>query len=413
MRLLSFSVALVLVSGKAAPGSFSIRGYCKSFFVAYRSPRSLDEGPVLGSVSNRLRVELLSKASGVLSFHVAYDVIPRVQDHSMFERGPGLAIPFEPWKYRAMDFDRRLYPAEPDTVRSFGVFHNLDRAVLTARTIGADIYVGRQAIAWGSARVVNPVDVIAPFTFDELDTEERVGVDAVRVRVPLGVMSELDAGYVFGEAFRFDNSAFFVRSKVNARATDVSLLLVGFQENLLAGADVARAIGGAGAWAEVAQVFTGAMREESAGGEDYVRASVGADYSFSGSTYGYCEYHFNQAGSAKPETYLTNLTEPGYAEGAVYLLGRHYMAVGVEYQMTPLLSFDGQALCNLSDGSVSLSPRFEWSPAQDVYLSIGAYAGLGSPARVLRSYEGDDVTLLRSEFGAYPDVFFTSFRIYI
>ena len=53
-----------------------------------------------------------------------------------------------------------------------------------------------QAIAWGSAFVINPTDVIAPYVYNALDQEERYGVDALRVRVPTGALSETDLGYV-------------------------------------------------------------------------------------------------------------------------------------------------------------------------------------------------------------------------
>ncbi|MBN2105171.1 bifunctional alpha,alpha-trehalose-phosphate synthase (UDP-forming)/trehalose-phosphatase [bacterium] len=56
----------------------------------------------------------------------------------------------------------------------------------------AAVYCGRQDIVWGSARTVNPMDVIAPFSFGSLDTEDRRGVDAIRLRIPVGCMGEID-----------------------------------------------------------------------------------------------------------------------------------------------------------------------------------------------------------------------------
>jgi len=114
--------------------------------------------------------------------------------------------------------------------------------------------VGRQAIAWGNARIINPTDIIAPFSFNELDTEERRGVDAVRVRIPLGMMDELDLGVVAGRDFNRDRSAFFIRGKTYLLKTDLSLLMTGFRKHLMIGFDLSRSVGGAGIWLEAAHV---------------------------------------------------------------------------------------------------------------------------------------------------------------
>ena len=143
-----------------------------------------------------------------------------------------------------------------------------------------DITIGRQAIAWGSARVVNPTDVIAPYAYNQLDTEDRIGVDAIRVQIPIGVLGEFDTGYVFGENLAFEKSAFFVRSQLNAVETDFSISLLGFREHLMTGFDIARGIGGAGFWLEAAYVYTNASESENEDAENYLRASIGSGLQF-------------------------------------------------------------------------------------------------------------------------------------
>ena len=123
---------------------------------------------------------------------------------------------------------------------------------------------------------------------------DSVGIDAVRTRIPLGTLSEVDAGYVFGKHFRFENSAFYGRAKFNVRKTDVSLTAMGFRENFLAGFDLAGSVYGAGIWLESAYVFVDALGDYANGRQyDYFRLSSGIDYSFTGNTYGFIEYHFN------------------------------------------------------------------------------------------------------------------------
>jgi hypothetical protein len=394
-----------------AGNHLSATGSCKSFFVAYRNPRSIDRGPMLGSASTRLRFAASWAPSRRFSVSMAYDLAPRVQDHSLFEMHPGGPVRVESRPYRAVDFDTRLYPAGEDSVRSFAVFQNLDRLLLTIRARSADVSIGRQAVAWGSARVINPTDFLAPFTFDELDTEDRAGVDGVRIRVPLGALSELDAGYVAGDDFRSGESTAFLRSRLHLLRTDVSPVVAVFRENLLAGLDLARAVGGAGGWLEVAYVRVDALDSDGSGHDGYTRLSTGLDYSLTESTYGYVEYHFNGAGGTKPEAYFSHLADAAYSEGAVYLLGRHYVAPGITKQITPLVDLTGQAIGNLSDRSTSLSLRIEWNVAENAYAAAGAFLGFGESPGTPGPSENLPY-LMRSEFGTYPDVLFSSFRIY-
>jgi hypothetical protein len=415
--LIALMCVLCFISETRASDRISISGYFKNYSLALDQPRienlpQIAEQPIMGAVNNRLRLNVSGNISRWASFAVAYDFSPRVQDRSLFEKQI-LDLGFQAQTYRAADLDLSLYPDESDSVSSFAIFQNLDRAFLTVKSKSADIYVGRQAIAWGSARVINPTDVLAPFAFNELDVEDRMGVDAVRVRVPMGFMGEVDAGYVFGDDFEFENSAMFLRGKFNYRHTDISLLAVGFQENLLAGFDLTRSIGGAGFWLEAGYVFVDALDSERFGGdEDYFRASLGLDYVLRNGAYLFAEYHFNQAGAEEPDSYLTVSQGVAYREGSVYLLGRHYFAPGISYQITPLITLSGQALLNVADPSVFLMPQVEYNIAEDVYLSAGAYLGLGDNPEFLIDRNYVPYFRLRSEFGAYPDFYFTSFRVY-
>jgi hypothetical protein len=395
----------------------SISGYFKNYSLALNRPEiaNLPETKsqsIIGAVNNRLRLKVASRMNHWMSLTLAYDFSPRIQDRSLFEE-QALNLGLNQQIYRAADLGSRLYPDECDSVSSFAIFQNLDRAFLTVKTSLADIYVGRQAINWGSARVINPTDVLAPYTFNELDVEDRIGVDAVRFRMPMGFMSELDAGYVFGDDFQFKNSAVFLRSKLYYRRTDFSLLSVAFRENLLAGFDLSRSIGGAGFWLEAGYVFVHALSSDVRDHhQDYFRSSVGMDYSLRNGTYLFAEYHFNQAGAKKPEDYLTSSVKTAYREGSVYLLGKHYFAPGIAYQLTPLVTLNGQALVNMTDPSIFVMAQLEYNFAENVYLSAGAYPGLGKSPHFMVDPSAGPTLRLRSEFGSYPDFYFTSFRIY-
>ena len=389
--------------------NLSFQGFYKNFFVVFQQPNpefsellGLSNKTWLGMVNQRLRLQSLYLPSARLSFEFAYDISARIQEPELY----GTTLfkqTIDPRIYRIDDLKRRPY-VNTEENSSFGLLQNLDRALITLSPDFADIYVGRQAIAWGSARVVNPTDIIAPFTFDELDQEERLGVDAVRMRVPIGFMGAFDAGYVFGKDFKVDHSAFFLRSKFYLAKTDVSILSVGFQRNLLVGLDISRAIGGAGFWFESAYVWPKVFGDKQDNVDDnYLRASIGADYSLTDKMYGFVEYHFNQAGALEPKDYLSNLSQVAYTEGAVYLMARHYVAPGIQYQITPLFTGLATVLFNMTDQSAYIAPTFEYNFAENVYVSLGGFLGFGES---INNFQ------VGSEFGLYPHTLFSSFRIY-
>jgi hypothetical protein len=396
----------------------SINGYFKNYSAAidlptFRSSTSnlLINQPPLGWVNNRLRLTIYYQIHSNLSFSGAYDFAPRIQDPSLFGDQP-LIVPVDPSAYRFADLDRQLYPSENNQVESFAIFQNLDRAFFSLRTSFTDLFIGRQAIAWGSARVVNPTDIFAPFAFYELDSEDRVGVDAIRARIPAGFMGELDAGYIFGKDFQFDKSAFYFRGKIYTMETDISSLILSFRENLLIGIDVARSIGGAGFWLESAYVFTKVLKDHSNNiNKDYFRLSCGSDYSFGDKTYAFFEFHFNGAGSTNPKDYVENFSKIPYTEGAVYLTGKYYLAPGMSYQITPLIIFTTIGLFNLNDPSIFFTPLIEYNISENIYLSGGIYFGVGKTALFTEDRNGLDISY-QSEFGSYPNLYYTSFRIY-
>ena len=386
-----------------AEAEFNAGGYYKNFFTAYKSTDTNE--PIMSAVVNRLRFNLSYAPTDVFSLNLAYDFAPRVQDPSLFSQSP-FAVGVASSKYRISDFDSRLYPSESEQVGNVGIYHNLDRASMQFSTSFADITIGRDAIAWGSARIINPTDVIAPYTYDQLDTEDRVGVDAIRIRIPVGILGEIDTGYVIGNKFKFNKSAFFLRTQLNAAETDYSLLLLEYQRDLLIGLDLTRGIGGAGFWLETAYVISDVFDDELNVSDNYLRSSIGLDYSFNGETYAFIEYHFNEAGVTKPENFLENIDQPAYSRGAVYLLGVHYLAPGVTHQLTPLISCSGQMLFNLNDTSAWFVSQIGYNIAEDIHISVGGLFSIGKPPKA------NDTTQYQSEFGAYPNLFFSSFWIY-
>ena len=391
----------------AAAAEVRIGGYFKNFFTALDQPSlSGEPQPLEGMGSSRLRLRLFSRKSSSVAVEIAYEIAPRLQQTNGLPP-PVFGSRSELDSYRAVDFAAAIYPPGEGRRGSFTLLHNLDRALVTLSTSFADFYLGRQPVAFGSARVVNPIDLLAPFAYEALDKEDRVGVDALRARIPVGDLSEMDAGIVFGNDFAPGRSAGFLRGRFYLGKIDVAPAAVLFRENLLLGLDLARSLGGAGYWLEAGYTFAAILADYDSG-ENYPRLSTGLDYSFGSRIYAFVEYHMNGAGSADPATYLRQAEGTAYREGAVYLLGRHYAAPGMTFQATPLLGASLQALVNGGDGSALVAARLNYSFDDNVAVAAGGFFSLGRRARL----SPGPGLVPRSEFGLYPGVYFTSVALY-
>jgi hypothetical protein len=426
-----FTIPALLAVLAAAPCRavdwLGVGGYLKSFVVGYDPApyRNRDEAPsqdFMWALNNRARANIAVNLAGWLEVNVSYDLSLRIQDDELFQNNPLLI--FQSFSiYRVDDLNLRIWPDDPGKGDHVAVYQNLDRLYVTVSAPWFDLFVGRQAIAWGSAHAINPTDIIAPFLYTEIDTEDRIGVDAARLRVPAGLLGEIDVGYVAGKDFQWSESAAYARGRFYAQKTDFTLIAMAFRENALAGIDVTRAVGGAGTWCEAAYVWADAFDERrtaKSSDEDYLRLSAGADYNFSSGVYTFVEYHFNGAGSNDPSDYLANVVSnpTAFLDGAVYLLGRHYVIPGLSWQASPLTTLFVEVLANLSDGSFLLSPYLEYNASDNLYLSAGVYGAIGKrPDAIvlpLSQVGGQDTVIpgFNSEFGAYPSQYYAFLRYY-
>ena len=402
-----------------APGAqIGLSGNLKSYFFAI-DPADITHDPsredtsTEGLAQNKLRLHLLGTLSDSSVFEAAYEVHPVVYD-DFTPFMTNMVSGFQTSNaYRVDDFDPQLYPDEDDT-GSFRITQNLDRFSLTLSPGLADFVIGRQPVAFGNARLINPTDVLVPYNFNELDTEERLGVDAVRMRLPVGAMGEIDAGLVFGEDFEAENSAAFMRLRYPVKTTDLTLSAIGFKENFLIGLDAARAVGGAGVWIETAWTWAGLLDDRTSQ-DDYGRASMGVDYNLNwkDGVYVYCEYHYNGASADDPDEYLRQMTKTAYRDGAVYLLGRHYLGTGAAFQVTPLWTVNLSLLVNPGDRSAYYTGALEYNFSENAYLSLGLNIPQGrNPVIAAGSAPGTSTVRPQSEFGLYPALYYTSISFY-
>ncbi len=386
LRGWGYLFGLLILSLPGSGGAYRFSGSWRSGISALRYPSDTMIGQGYGS----LRLSLLGRQVKSPSFEVAYVLTPLVADSAGFAEK-------RITEFRLYDLERFLYGGESDSGGNFALEQNLDRFNIGFHVALTDLIAGRQAIYWGVSKAVSPTDFIAPYPFDEVYTEYRRGVDGIRIRIPVGTMSEIDAGWLFGRNGHLSRGGSYIRGRIYIARTDVMLLAGEFRENLMVGASLNRSLGGATTWLECAWTRTGQFSDDSLNRETFLALSAGADYGFGGNPYGFLEYHLNTAGTNNWEGYADELLTQAYETGGIYLLGVHYLCPGIVVQVSPLLSLSGRAMVNLFDPSSFFMLRGEYSVAEDVVLESGVLFGTGSTM---------------SEFGSYPDQGYASVCLY-
>lgn len=321
-------------------------------------------------------------------FDIAYALSPRAG--AAASQDP---IGFTP--YRLVDLIDPLVPDRPDPGTWFRVRQNLDRLSLRFRSNPLTLTAGRQAVHWGVGRALSPTDFIAPFRYGTLDAEYRVGVDAFRIRLSTGDLSELDGGWLFGEEAIPSRGGGWLRGRFYLLRTDISCLAGYFRENLIFGGSFNRAVGEANGWVEAALVAVDELAEDSMNRTTYWSLVAGWERSWLEATLtGSVECIYNSAGACDPEDYTENSAGPAYTVGDAYLQGKYYLAAATGFTVTPLLQIGSGFLLNLCDPSAYVHLEAEYGIAQDVLLSAGLRAGIG---------KGDDRAGSRkSEMAGWP-----------
>jgi len=415
--ILALALSVSSAPAPAGPAQWKhwirLSGDIKIFFLALQPveiagvPETEDQ-PWQDLAQNKVRLRLQSDSRPAVHLEAAYELLPSVEEAQVAVL-PNLALAAVSSPYRFEDLRPNLIPAPHHRQGSFTLGQNLDRALVSLSSKIGSFTLGRQAVSFGAAHVVSPTDIIANYAFNNLDTEYRPGVDAARIKVPLGQMGLADLGAIFGHDFAWRRSAAFAHVTFPVKGNSFGLTAIDFKDNLLAGASLTRALAGAGFWLEGAytwaKLFNHPLSEQ-----DYVRASIGADYNFRwrNGLYVFLEYHYNGASAGEPHEYLTQIQEVAYQEGGVYLLGSHYLAPGLSLQVTPLLTLSASGLVNLLDRSFYILPSLEYNFSENAYLALGADLASGPEARL----EGAQGVVPRSEFGLYPSLYFTSIRLY-
>ncbi len=253
---------------------------------------------------------------------------------------------------------------------------NLDQLSLTWYSGFGDYTFGRQPISFGQARFYSPIDVIQPAAVFAQDRNYRPGVDAVRATWQLGAVSEIGAGYVFG-----NDTVAFARLKAYALSTDWEIIGLRLNDNnYIASIGSNMGFGTVGVWQETAVLMDADSQ--------YLRATVGADYTLFDDLYLMAELHYNGVGSA--DDYTSLATNRFYQLGAVVPKAKWYSSAQASYPLNIVTQLSGGVSANLNDGSMLVNGAVGYNATDTLSINLSALMPL------VKEHSLD------YEYGAYP-----------
>jgi len=238
------------------------------------------------------------------------------------------------------------------------------RGTVALRSSSATLTVGRQRIAWGTARFWSPADLFNPIDPLQVEGDIRQGVDAVQAEWadPDG---SIRASMVYGPN-RAGRSVAAARVGATLGVWDVAGFGGRFRGDWVGGAEVAGQAGGAGLRAEVTYTWRGDATEPNA-----LRATAGWDYAWP-KLYLVAEYFYNQGQPSCVARESCDAIASLASGDELITLHRHFVSGGATYDITPLVETDAYLVVDLAGHSVLVNPILKYNVSANVDLSIGA-----------------------------------------
>jgi hypothetical protein len=283
-----------------------------------------------------------------------------------------------------------------------------DRLNATLSADRIDLTIGRQPINLATAFYFTPNDFFAPFAPQAFFRVFKPGVDAARAEVRLGPLSQLSLIGVLGydEDPSGDNG--YDNHPDTRRASGllrISVTQLDFEWAVLSGTVHGDTIAGGSLQGEVWDWLgirgEGHYAHPRSGGEDSsTRISLDLEHRFENSLSVRVEQYYNSDGYRSVSDFNERIRagEPFTLFGA-----RHYTALDLSFEATPLLTVDALSIFNWIDRSVLLSFYSVYSLTDEMELSPGFSIPVGN-----RTETGN----VESEFGLLPYAVSVDWRWY-
>ncbi|MFC1476994.1 hypothetical protein ACFL6L_00850 [candidate division KSB1 bacterium] len=251
----------------------------------------------------------------------------------------------------------------------------VDRAYIKLYFDKADVTLGKQRISWGQSLLWSPFDVFKRVNFLE-PQEEKPGVNALRVTVPLGVTSSFTG--VFAPEATADESRAGARFIWNLSGSEFAVtgihnVINTISQNIYGFSVKTDMV--LGLWFEGAYFKEKPLPGRTGMPADYYRWLTGADYSLNLNSMKLlisAEYTHDESGEPHRERYnYFNAIMRGRT-----LLARDYVYGSAQLMYSDHTSFSTTVLSNINDRGIMFMPAVRHSLFPNTEMTIGMYAAL-------------------------------------
>ena len=275
----------------------------------------------------------------------------------------------------------------------------------------ARVTLGRQAISFGTGRFFTPLDLVNPFSPATIDSEYKPGVDSLRLDLFSGVSSRLGLAAAYGGDWDVDGMVFALAGNTTVGVSDLGAFVGEVFGDFVVGASIESGVGTVGLHSDVSLTLP-------QDADAFVRGVTGVDLTPTGTTFVSIEAYVQTFGAARAEEYLDVSTDPRVVRGEVWQLGRYYLGVSVNQEITPLFSANLAMIANLGDPSMLVMPGLSYSVSERSDVVAGAFMGIGkrptttTMADLMLLGLADDPFGIQSEYGMMPVTAYGQWKSY-
>jgi hypothetical protein len=356
VALLAFAFA---TSTATAETEYEYGGHSKTRLLGSSFPDNSVFYSLTGSSSLDLESDLrlnFEADNGPWSFDLAYQLFAGYGDRIEYTR----LLPEEAQQIfnRLPNDDHRLFDLT-NVLKDDGKFaalHRLDRLSFSYTGDKIVIRAGRQALTWGNGFFFSPMDIVNPFDPAAIDTEYKSGDDMLYGQYLKNSGDDFQAAVVFRRnlftgAVESAQRTTAIKYHGITGESEYDLLVANSYDNTTIGIGGNRSIGGAILRGDIVVTDT-----ESGTTTEFV-----ANFTYSWgwgkkNVSGVIEYYFNgfgqEDGQYSPAEFAQNPELlRRLARGQTFSLGRHYVAGGLNIELTPLWMLSPNIFANIEDGS--------------------------------------------------------------
>jgi hypothetical protein len=386
LLLAALSTAILPVPATAIGSDWRLGGYLKSLDLYLAAPPADPRGS--GAVSsNRLRLDLTGPVTKKVDLEVSLEDQLLFSDPAGYQPLSGNAV------NRVFDLDHAWHDG------SAADRLDVDRIALSGTLFGAQWRLGRQALGFGRIALFSPLDIIAPFPPDALDTDVRPGVDALHLVRYFGLGGQLGGTAIFGDVPR--HNSYLATFSENVAQIDVLAIGGELRHRPVLGLGLAGSLGPLGLKGEITGYRgTNASRPGGDLHRHFAIAAIETWYRFEAGPILLVGYLHNGAGADQPSGYPAAYASAALQEGLNFLAGRHYLLLGPSWEIHPLVKLDALVIANLADSSFLLRPLIDLSLSDNATLQLFYTYSYGRAPRVQPPLP---VAVPHSEFGSAGD----------